>query len=109
MITPQQFARIKKLHEQGLNACQIATDTGLSAATVRSWMTRKTHRRSPAPKRKGKLDSYTLRIDWLLHDCAERSAQQIYQAICEEGYSGGLTMVKDYVRAARPLKQKKVY
>jgi len=109
MISPEQFARIKQLQSQGLKASQIATDTSLSAATVRSWMPRKAHRRSPAPKRKAKLDAYKLRIDWLLHDCAERSAQQIYQTICEEGYSGGLTMVKSYVRAVRPPKQKKVY
>lgn len=30
------------------------------------------------------------------------SAQQIYQRLCEAGYQGGRTVVKDYVQRIRP-------
>ncbi|MBK6971637.1 MAG: hypothetical protein IPH26_01305 [Sterolibacteriaceae bacterium] len=30
------------------------------------------------------------------------TAQQIFQRLCDEGYGGGISIVKDYVRAIRP-------
>ncbi|MGB8143901.1 MAG: IS21 family transposase, partial [Chromatiaceae bacterium] len=39
-------------------------------------------------------------VGWL--DAQPLSAQQVYQRLCEAGYAGGVSIVKDYVRRIRP-------
>ena len=54
-----------------------------------------------APARASRLDPFKgLIVRWL--DTHPYSAQQVFQRLREAGYSGGLTIVRDYVRAIRP-------
>ena len=56
-------------------------------------------------KRGSRLDEYKpLIVRWL--DTHPLSGQQIFQRLRELGYSGGLTVLKDYLRAIRPPRQK---
>lgn len=64
------------------------------------WLDRPYARRSASP-RTSKLDPFKGRIvSWL--DAQPLSAQQIYQRLCAAGYTGGVSIVKDYVRRIRP-------
>jgi transposase len=48
-----------------------------------------------------KLDPYKSQIrQWL--DSHPYSAQQVFQRLREDGFEGGYSLVKDYVRAVRP-------
>jgi transposase len=101
MIDYQQFCQIKQHQAEGLKAAQIAAAEGLDERTARKWMAEPRYRPRQSASRPSKLDVYRDRIRaWL-----ERhpfSAAQIYQKLRQEGYAGGVTIVKDYVRLARP-------
>ena len=58
-----------------------------------------------ATKRPSKLDAFKPAITrWL--ERHPYSATQIYQRLCaDEGYTGGFSIVKEYVRAVRPVRR----
>ena len=62
--------------------------------------TRFTRRRS-SQARPSKLDPFKPSIMRLL-DTHPYSAQQIFQRLREEGYRGGVSILRDYVRRIRP-------
>ena len=83
-----------------LSAAQLAAALALDVKTVRQWIGRPyTPRQSVC--RSSKLDPFKGRIvGWL--DAHPLSAQQVFQRLRELGYAGGVSIVKDYVRAVRP-------
>jgi len=95
-----------KLHDhlgrQSLTHAQTAQALGLDVRTVSKWaeVEQFVPRASNTP-RVGKLDAFKGHIErWL--DTHPYSAQQIYQRLCDMGYDGGRTIVKDYVQRIRP-------
>lgn len=98
-----------KIHDhrarQGLSIVQTAQALGLHPETVSKWSRIDHYRQVPQKKRGSQLDSYKGQIvRWL--DAHPLSAQQIFQRLREAGFTGGITIVKDYVRIVRPPKQK---
>ena len=85
MIDYETYCKIKDCHErQRLTLAQTARALGLHADTVAKWAHRTQYRaRHSVPF----------------------SAQQIYQRLREEGFDGGFTIVKDYVRKVRPARR----
>ena len=106
MIDYETFAKIHDCRDrQGLTATQIARALGLNRKTVAKWLARP--RFAPQQRcqpRSSVLDPFKPRIVRLL-DAHPYSAQQIFQRVREEGYRGGVTIVRDYVRRIRPTKQ----
>ena len=103
MLDYETFCQIKDhLGRQHLNVAQTARALGLDIRTVTKWADVQTfHPRAADVQRVSKLDVYKGQIvRWL--DAHPYSAQQIYQRLCETGYSGGKTIVKDYVHRIRP-------
>jgi len=101
MIDYPTWHRMQELHEaERLNPAQIARELGLAPRTVRTWLgqpyrPRKTSRRS------SKLDPFKGRImGWLKQH--PYSAVQILELLREEGFDGGITIVKDYIQQVRP-------
>ncbi|MEO8422216.1 MAG: hypothetical protein ABI457_13580, partial [Hyphomicrobium sp.] len=83
-----------------LSAAQLAATLELDVKTVRHWIGRPYAPRQ-AIRRPSKLDPFKGRIvGWL--DAHPLSAQQVFQRLCDNGYRGGISIVKDYVRAVRP-------
>jgi len=105
VIDYETFAKIHDCRDrQGLTAAQIARALGLNRKTVAKWLARP--RFAPQQRcqpRSSILDPFKPRILRLL-DAHPYSAQQIFQRVCEEGFSGGVTIVRDYVRRIRPAK-----
>ena len=80
---------------------QTAHALGLHPGTVAKWAGVEQFRPRAGVPRVGKLDTFKGQIvRWL--DAHPYSAQQIYQRLCEAGYEGGRTIVKDYVQRIRP-------
>jgi len=105
MINYQTYCKIQDYsQQQGLTAAQIARLLELDPRTVGKWMkiTCFTQRQSNA--RRSKLDPYKDQIVCWLESHAF-SATQIFQRLKEIGYDGGYSIVKDYVRSARPVRQ----
>jgi transposase len=106
MIDYEMYCKIRDHHiRQKLSITQTAHALGVHRGTVSKWCRREQYRPPPRPKRASGLDPYkSLIVRWL--ETHPLSAQQIFQRLREAGYSGGLTIVKDYVRRVRPPKQK---
>ena len=83
-----------------LSAAQLSSALALDVKTVRQWIGRPYTQRQSA-RRSSKLDPFKGRIvGWL--DAHPLTAQQVFQRLSEVGYAGGISIVKDYVRAVRP-------
>ena len=80
---------------------QTARALALDIRTVAKWADVQQFHPRAGVQRVGKLDAYKGQIvRWL--DAHPYSAQQIYQRLCETGFDGGRTIVKDYVHRIRP-------
>ncbi|MGH8611317.1 MAG: IS21 family transposase [Gammaproteobacteria bacterium] len=106
MISYQTYCKIRDHRQrQGLTITQTARALGLHPETVSKYSRVDEYRQQPGVKRGSRLDEYkSLIVCWL--DTHPYSAQQIFQRLREVGYAGGLTIVKQYVRAIRPPRQK---
>ncbi len=105
MIDYQTYCRIRLFHlERGLSFKQIAGELGIRPETVAKYAKLATFTRRRGTKRPSKLDAFKPAITrWL--ERHPYSATQIYQRLrADEGYSGGFSIVKDYVRAVRPVR-----
>jgi transposase len=85
----------------GLNAVQIADALYVDVRTVRKWLDRKGFAPRTGIRRTSKLDPFKRDICRML-EAHPYSAMQIYQRISQQGFAGGYTIVKDYVRKVRP-------
>jgi len=105
MIDYETYCRIKHLREQeGLTLAQIARALSLDARTVRTWAEAGRFRPRQTPRRASKLDPYKEMIKRLL-EAHPYSGVQMLQRLREAGYTGSLTLLKDYLRTVRPRRQ----
>ena len=103
MIDYELFAKIRHLKEhEGLTAPQIAAELAIDVRTVRKWLTAAFRSKKITP-RPSKLDPFKRDIVRML-ETHPYTATQIFQRICEEGFDGGYSIVKRYVRKVRPPK-----
>ena len=100
MIDYATWCAIRDGAENHLSADQLAGALNLDVKTVRRWIGRPYAQRQAA-KRGSKLDPFKGRIvRWL--ETYPLTAQQVFQRLADEGYGGGISIVKDYVRIIRP-------
>ncbi|WP_319550173.1 IS21 family transposase [Desulfogranum marinum] len=105
MISYEQFCQIKHYREEGLKAGQIAAKIDLDTRTVRKWMERDAFQLRLPGNRPSKLDPYKDSIISML-ERHPYTARQVFQQISEQGFDGGYTIVKDYVRKVRAKREK---
>lgn len=106
MIDYQTYCRIRQFHqERGLSWSQIGRELGLDPETVAKYALLATFPRRSRTKRASKLDAFKPAISrWL--ERHPYSAAQIFQRLrSEEGYTGGQSIVKECVRALRPVRR----
>jgi transposase len=105
VLTYEIFCQIRDhLIRQRLTVAQTARALGLDPRTVAKWARVEQFRPRPGVPRTSKLDAYKGQVvRWL--DTHPYSAQQIFQRLCEAGYDGGITTVRDYVQRIRPRRQ----
>ena len=102
MIDYEAFCKIHDCHDrQGLTIAQTARILGLDARTVAIWLARPRFTPRRSRPRPSLLDPFKPAISKLL-DTHPYSAQQIFQRLREQGYQGGITILRDYVRRIRP-------
>ena len=104
MIDYELFCKMKNLQtQQGLNPAQIARELSLNARTVAKWLeTERFHPRKTLPGR-SKLDPFKSSILRML-ETHPYTVAQILTRIREQGFDGGRTIVKDYVKKVRPAR-----
>ena len=105
MIDYETYCKIRDCHErQQLTIAQTARALGLHAQTVATWAQRPAYRARQSVPRGSRLDPFKARVVRLL-ETHPYSAQQIFQRLREDGFEGGFTIVKDYVRKVRPVRR----
>jgi len=105
VITYQTFHQIRQLCDQEkLSVAQIAAALQLDERTVGKWIATKTYQPRAGTKRSSKLDSHKGAIVRLLAT-HPFTAQQLLQRLRDQGYTGGYSILKDYVRAVRTPRQ----
>jgi transposase len=102
VIDYETFCRIKQLGEQdGLTPAQIAEALSLDPRTVAKWLEIERFRPRQTQRRPSKLDPYKSTIKRLV-ETHPYTAVQIFQRLREAGYSGGITILKEYLYTIRP-------
>jgi transposase len=102
MIDYETYCKIKDYHDrQHLTVAQTARTLGLNAQTVRKWVKSSQYHARHSVPRSSRLDPFKDQVVRLLvqNPC---SAQQIYKRLRKDGFDGGLTIVKEYVRLIQP-------
>ena len=102
MLKVEDWLLIRDLYSQGLSISKISERTGKDRKTVRKYARQTTH---PEMKKSlvkpSKLDPYKPYIIEKLNE-APYTAARLFREIKEQGYDGGETIVKDFVRKIRP-------
>ncbi len=104
MITYQTYNEIRFLRDRKNMSCdRIALRLHLCPRTVKKWATRERYEPRKATKRSSILDPYkpTIRLDWELGGC---NNTVIFNRLRELGYTGGQTIIKDYLRSLKRIK-----
>ncbi|ABB14982.1 IS21-like element ISChy4 family transposase [Carboxydothermus hydrogenoformans] len=105
MLGSGSIIMLHELQARGKSIRAIARETGHSRNTVRKYLRAEgIPERKPRPKRGSKLDPYKDTIQELMN-LGIFNCEVIYERIKEEGYTGGRTILRDYVRQFRPPKQ----
>jgi transposase len=105
MITYHQFCQIRDLHGQrGLTASQIARELLLDPRTVSYWLAQEHFRPRQSSQRASILDPFKSEIVRML-ERHPYSAAQVFQRLREQGFDGGYSLIKAYVRTVRPRRQ----
>src|SRR5215469_14451715 len=111
MYTVELYARVRRaVHVEGRSQREVAREFGLARKTVRKMLAYSLppgYQRQK-PVRRPKLGPWQAAIDTILEEDKSRppkqrhTAKRIFERLREEySYSGGYTIVKDYVRQAR--------
>jgi transposase len=106
MIDYNTFQEIQYLHQHhGLNCPQIARKLDLDERTVDKWLKENQFRQRKTTQRSSKLDPFKDDIVRML-ETHPYTAAQVFQRIADDGFDGGYTIVKKYVRKVRPKRAK---
>jgi transposase len=104
MIRSGTILMIREKAQAGKSAYAIAKEIGLSKNTVKKYIAPATVETSNlARNQPSKLDSYKD----LIHACMAAgifNCRTIFERIRDKGYTGGITILKDYVKPYRPPK-----
>lgn len=105
MLTKEDYMHIKTKHARGVYQKDIAADLGVSPRTVSRALKRGSAPSGRRPLAKtSMLDPFKPMIDELLAEDVW-NAMVILDVIRERGYSGGETLIRNYIRPKRPLRQ----
>ena len=103
MLEVEQWAEIRRLHRvEHLSVRAIARRLGLARNTVRTALRSKDEPTYDRAERPSCLDPFNNRIAEILAEFPELSAVRIYEIIEPEGFTGRLTILRQYLRSVRP-------
>lgn len=106
MIDYDTYCKIKHLYSnEKLTVAQIAKELEMANDTVQKWVEKDRYEERKKRILPKVLDPYKERIRQLLAAHCYTAAQ-VFQMIAKEGYAGGYTIVKEYVRLVRPPTKK---
>lgn len=99
MIDGQSIFEIHRLRNEGLSVRKISRLLKLNRETVVRYLNNPLRKASPRAKVSRKLDPFKEEITRLLELDPQASAVVIRQRIAARGYTGGITILREYLRA----------
>jgi transposase len=107
MLSKGDWMDIKSQSERGVYKKDIARSLGVHPRTVRRALARGGAPPGKGPgARKSKLDAFKAEVDRLLAEDVW-NAVVILKILKEQGYTGGYTILRDYIQPKRPLRASK--
>jgi transposase len=104
MLRKEDYAVIKALQKRGVYIKDIAEEIGVHPKTVSRALAREGAPERKRKKRGSKLDAYKDTVDRLLSE-GVWNAVVIQREIEAEGYTGGSTILREYIAPKRALRQ----
>ena len=106
MMTAALYYRMQHLHRQlGLTTRQIAHEVQLNVKTVARWLPRPAFRPRQSVARPSKLDAFKDTIRRLVEQ-HPYSSRQVLKLLREQGYTGGYSILKEYLQLVRPVRKR---
>ena len=105
MIDKRTVFEIHRLKNMQFSIRQIAKQLGLDRGTVRKYIEQPDITFQKRPCRVSKLDSYRDLIQQMVNDYPQIKAPVVLQHIQAKGFTGEITIVRDYLRELRPDKK----
>lgn len=106
MLKQEDYMVIKTLKKRGVYNKDIAEELGVHPRTVSRALKRGSEPKRTRKKRGSKLDPYKAQIDQLL-EVGVWNAVVILREIQAQGYTGGSTIVREYIQPKRQQRQSK--
>jgi len=108
MITRGEFFMIKEMYERRMSISDIARELGIDQKTVRKYI----HSLNPPSKskrkqRKSKLDPFKPYLQKQMFEDGVFNSEKLFLDIRQQGYTGGKTILKDYMQPFRETAKKK--
>jgi len=96
---------LHQMRKEGKSVRSISRETGLSRNTVKRYLKAQGIPEKKGRKKRGsKLDPFQKEIQEMMK-LGIFNCEVIYGKLKELGYQGGKTIIKDYVKAFRPLRR----
>jgi transposase len=103
MVSVEQWAEIRRLHRvEGLSIKAIGRRMGVARNTVREVLRSDSPPQYHRPPGPSKLDPFQGRIAELIAEYPRLSAVRVREILTQEGFTGGETVVRAYLRKVRP-------
>jgi transposase len=106
MIDQRTVFEIHRLAHAGLSVRKIAKTLGISRQTTSKYLD-DPHPQRPLLTRPSQLDPFKDAISRLLEIDPKVSAVVLRQRLAEQGFQGGITIVRDYLASVRPASTQK--
>ena len=107
MISKEQVFEIHRLKNEGYSQRKIARLLGIGRQTVSDYLETPEKAYTKSKKRRSKLDDFKPLIKQYLEEDPEVSAPVILEKIKYRGYSGGATILREYLREVRGERKSK--
>ena len=104
MLRKEDFMVIQALVERGVYQKDVAEQLGVHPKTVSRALKRGSVRERPSRVGRNKLDPYKKRVEGWLQE-GIWNAVVILRKLEEEGYTGRISIVRDYIRPRRALRK----
>ncbi|NIN01188.1 MAG: IS21 family transposase, partial [candidate division Zixibacteria bacterium] len=106
MLDRRTVFEIHRLTNEKLSIRKISKSLRVSRKTVRKYLKDPNPQR-PKLKRKSKLDPFRDPISRILEIDPKASAVVIHQRLCDLGFTGSITILREYLAKVRPPSKKR--
>lgn len=106
MLDRRTIFEIHRLANEKLSVRKIAKTLKLARKTVRKYLKDPNPKR-PKVKRASRLDPFRDQIVRMLESDPKASGVVIHQRLCELGFIGGITIIRDYLQRVRPQSRRR--